>query len=89
VLYSTYRKPSRNAITAAQIKAAFEAVKEAAAMAHPKTKRNADGDGEGRPAKRKRGAVDDASRRANEMALRPFFFDHRKLKLVLEHDDDD
>lgn len=84
---SIYRKPTRNAITPAEIKIAFDAVKEASALVLQKNKRNADSGGEARPAKRRRGAVDDISRQANEMVLRPLFFDRRKLK-VIEQDND-
>jgi hypothetical protein len=75
-----HRPPKRQVpISQDKIKAAYEAVRTLVSQTKIKRKRvdNADG----RPAKRRRGAVEDASRIANEEILRGLFFNRRKAKV--------
>ena len=78
--YTEDRPPHRQTpISEAEIKIAFDAVQQLAASAPSKRKKN--DTHAGRPAKRRRGAVDDASRIANEELLRPLFFNRRNKEV--------
>ncbi|KAJ6583645.1 hypothetical protein B0H10DRAFT_2198263 [Mycena sp. CBHHK59/15] len=83
-LLKRLRNLTRNAISPAEIKIAFDTVQlEAAAQSGAKRKRNSathELDGS-QPVKRRRGAVDEPSRKANEELLRPLFFHRKSIKL--------
>ncbi|KAJ6469227.1 hypothetical protein DFH09DRAFT_1294525 [Mycena vulgaris] len=70
-------RPPRHRITLADMKTAFEAVQELHFVAKNNRKCAADNPADGRPTKKRRGAVDDESRLANAKILRPFFFNRR------------
>lgn len=76
-------------VSLAEIRAAYEAVEELALHATVKRKKGQNELSEGRPPKRRRGAVDEASRVANEELLRPLFFNRGTTKVDMILDDED